>query len=84
MRAILREKNDEIENLETMVRANRPHLLRDWAHPRSHPSRDWAHPGHICTGTGLTPATSAPGPGLASAHIRAGAGPALGCHIRAA
>ena len=23
--------------------------------------RDWAHPCHICTGTGLTPPTSAPG-----------------------
>ncbi len=94
MRAILREKNDEIENLETMVRASRPHL-----------HRDWAHPAHICTGTGLTPATSAPGPGLTPAtsapglgsplphprrswahpgHIRAGAGAALDCRIRAA
>ena len=26
-----------------------------------YPHRDWAHPFHICTGTGLTPATSAPG-----------------------
>ena len=31
------------------------------------PCRDWAHPCHICTGTGLTPATSAPGLGLAPA-----------------
>jgi hypothetical protein len=23
--------------------------------------RDWAHPAHICTGTGLSPPTSAPG-----------------------
>ena len=29
--------------------------------PRPHLHRDWAHPAHICTGTGLTPATSAPG-----------------------
>ena len=29
--------------------------------PRLH--RDWAHPSHICTGTGLTPPTSAPGLG---------------------
>jgi hypothetical protein len=28
-----------------------------------HLHRDWAHPCHICTGTGLTPPTSAPGPG---------------------
>jgi hypothetical protein len=26
--------------------------------------RDWARPSHICTGTGLTPATSAPGLGF--------------------
>ena len=31
--------------------------------PRPHLRRDWAHPCHICTGTGLTPATSAPGLG---------------------
>ena len=28
-----------------------------------HLRRDRAHPSHICTGTGLTPPTSAPGPG---------------------
>jgi hypothetical protein len=31
--------------------------------PRPHLRRDWARPFHICTGTGLTPPTSAPGPG---------------------
>jgi hypothetical protein len=31
--------------------------------PLPHLHRDWAHPCHICTGTGLTPATSAPGLG---------------------
>jgi E3 ubiquitin-protein ligase UBR3 len=35
--------------------------------------RDWAHPCHICTGTALTPATSAPGLGSANpAHICTG------------
>ena len=46
-----------------------PHLRQDYevlvgSHPcRIHLSQDWAHPGHICTGTGLTPPTSAPGLG---------------------
>jgi hypothetical protein len=30
----------------------------------------WAQPSHICTGTGLTPATSAPGLGSALPHLR--------------
>ncbi len=32
-----------------------------------HLHRDWSHPCHICTGTGLTPATSALGLGLTAA-----------------
>jgi hypothetical protein len=39
-----------------------PHPHRDWAHP-PHLRWDWARPCHICTGTVLTPATSAPGLG---------------------
>jgi hypothetical protein len=31
--------------------------------------RGWAHPCHSCTGTGLTPPTSAPGPGLPRPHL---------------
>jgi hypothetical protein len=37
-----------------------PHLHRDWARPLPHLHQDRAPPAHICTGTGLTPATSAP------------------------
>jgi hypothetical protein len=32
-----------------------------WGSPQPHLHRDWAHPCHICTGTGLTPATSTTG-----------------------
>ena len=35
---------------------------------RSHLHRDWARPSHICTGTGLTPPTSAPGLGSPFPH----------------
>jgi hypothetical protein len=37
-----------------------PHLAPGLGSPLPHLHRDWAHPCHICTGTGLTPATSAP------------------------
>ncbi len=47
-----------------------PHLRRAWAHPLPHLRRDWAHPSHICTGTGLTPATSTPGLGSPLPHLR--------------
>ena len=40
-----------------------PHLHRDWGSPLPHPHRDWAHAYHICSGTGLTPATSSSGLG---------------------
>jgi hypothetical protein len=44
-----------------------------------HLHRDWAHAYHICTGTGLTPATSAPGLGSRLPHLhRDWAHP---CHI---
>jgi hypothetical protein len=35
--------------------------LRGLGSPLPHLRRDWAHPCQICSGTGLTPATSAPG-----------------------
>ena len=35
----------------------------------AHLHRDWAHTSHICTGTGLTPPTSAPGLGPPPSHI---------------
>jgi hypothetical protein len=38
--------------------------------PLPHLHRDWAHPCHICTGTGLTPATSAPGLGALQAKLQ--------------
>ena len=41
---------------------------RDCAH-RPHLHRDCAHPARICTGTGLTPATSAPGPRSPLPHL---------------
>ncbi len=47
-----------------------PHLRRDW-------DRDWAHPCHICTGTGLTPATSARETGLTAAISARGPGSPL-------
>ena len=37
--------------------------------PVPHLHRDWAHRCHICTGTGLTPATSAPGLGSPLPHL---------------
>ncbi len=37
--------------------------------PLPHLHRDWARPCHICTGTGLTPATSAPGLGSPLPHL---------------
>jgi hypothetical protein len=46
-----------------------PHLHRDWGSPLPHPHRDWAHAYHICTGTGLTPTTSAPGLGSPLPHL---------------
>ncbi len=42
-------------------------LLRS---PLPHLRRDCAHPCHNCTGTGLTPATSAPGLGSPLPHLR--------------
>ena len=39
------------------------------APPRLHLRRDCAHRCHICTGTGLTPATSAPGLGSPLPHL---------------
>ncbi len=56
-------------------------LHRDWARPGTlhqprlgsplpQLRRDRAHPCHICTGTGLTPPTSAPGPGSPRPHLR--------------
>jgi hypothetical protein len=47
-----------------------PHLHQDLAHPVPHLSQDLAHPCHICTGTWLTPATSAPGLGSPLPHRR--------------
>jgi hypothetical protein len=41
--------------------------------PPSSSARGWAHPRHICTGTGLTPATSAPGLRASLPHITSGA-----------
>ena len=37
--------------------------------PLPHLRRDWAHPAHICTGTALTPPTSAPGLGSPRPHL---------------
>ena len=47
--------------------------------PLPHLHRDWVHPCHICTGTGLTPATSAPGLGFPPSciHVRAALRPPL-------
>ncbi len=36
---------------------------------RPHLHQDWAHPAHICTGTGLTPPTSAPELGSPRPHL---------------
>ena len=38
-----------------------PHLHRDWGSQLQRLRRDWASLCHICTGTGLSSATSAPG-----------------------
>jgi hypothetical protein len=46
-----------------------PHLHRDRGSPLPHLHRDRTHPCHICTGTGLTPATSAPGSGSPLPHL---------------
>jgi hypothetical protein len=46
------------------------HNQRSVSVPHLH--RDWAHPCHICTGTGLTRATSVPG--LGAPHICTGTG----------
>jgi hypothetical protein len=40
--------------------------------PLPHLHRDWAHPFPICTGTGLTPSTSAPGLGSPFPHLHRG------------
>ena len=45
-----------------------PHV-RGLGSPLPHLHRDWAHPCHICTGAGLTPATSAPGLGSHWPHL---------------
>ncbi len=42
-------------------RGARPTSAPGLVAPLPHLRRDWAHPGRICTGTGLTLATSAPG-----------------------
>ena len=42
-----------------------PHLHQDWARP-CHICACTSHRCHVCTGTGLTPATSAPGQGSPS------------------
>ncbi len=63
MRAILREKNDEIENLETMVLASRPHLHRDWAHPATSAPGLGSPLPHLHRDRGSPPPTSAPGLG---------------------
>ncbi len=67
-----------------------PRLRGDWGSPRPHPHRDWGSPGHICTGTGLTPSTSAPGPGSPVAgrdskavHAHAAARPHPRCRAHA-
>jgi hypothetical protein len=50
------------------------HMPGDSGEPPLYTHRDWAHPpAHICTGTGLTPATSAPGLG-SPCHICAETG----------
>jgi hypothetical protein len=43
---------------------------RGWGLPVSLLRRDWAHPAHICTGTALTPPTSAPGLRSPRPHLR--------------
>ena len=55
----------------TIGTANRKHIKRKLisGSTRPHLHRDWAHPGHICTGIGLTPATSAPGLGSPRPHL---------------
>jgi hypothetical protein len=53
--------------------------VRPCASQLPHLHRGWAHPCHICTGAGLTPATSAPGLGSPLPHLhRDWAHP---CHI---
>jgi hypothetical protein len=48
-----------------------PHLRRDSRRsPLPHLRRDCTHPCHICTGTALTPATSAPGLHSPLPHLR--------------
>jgi hypothetical protein len=42
-----------------LCRATLERLHREWPRPCPHLHWDWPHPRHICTGTGLTPATSA-------------------------
>jgi hypothetical protein len=46
------------------------HRNPDATPTRPHLQRDWAHPSHICTGTGLTPPTSATGLGSPLPHLQ--------------
>jgi hypothetical protein len=81
--ARVQRKGAAVRRGERRRRSHRdPPVCRAWSfgsRPWCHPHRDWAHPSHICTGTGLTPATSAPGLGSPVPHLhRDWAHP---CHI---
>jgi hypothetical protein len=47
------------------VQQARQHAVDTPRHSCNKLHATWAHPAHICSGTGLTPLTSAPGLGLA-------------------
>jgi hypothetical protein len=51
------------------LRSPLPHSAPGLGSPLPHLHRDFAHRCHICTGTGLTAATSAPGPAKRSAQL---------------
>jgi hypothetical protein len=52
-----------LPTIATNWSGSRPHHSATSARPLPHLRRDWARPTHVCTGTGLTPPTSAPGLG---------------------
>ena len=54
-------KDDSTEGPEGVTEQDVEDYLKEVGPPTPHLHRDCAHPAHICTGTALTPVTSAPG-----------------------